>query len=64
MIKVNVREGEPVDRALKRMKKKLKDEGVLDAARQRRYFVPKCETRKKQKQKAYYSQLMREWKNK
>lgn len=64
MIKVNVREGEPVDRALKRMKKKLKDEGVLDAARQRRYFVPKCEIRKKQKQKAYYSQLMREWKNK
>tara|TARA_B100000674_G_C37776362_1_gene885045 strand:- start:21 stop:215 length:195 start_codon:yes stop_codon:yes gene_type:complete len=64
MIKVNVREGEPIDRALKRMKKKLKDEGVLDAARQRRYFVPKSEIRKKQKQKAYYSQLMREWKNK
>ena len=43
MIKVKVREGEPVDRALKRLKKSLKDEGVLDAVRQRRYFTPKSE---------------------
>jgi small subunit ribosomal protein S21 len=64
MIRVNLRQGEPIDKALKKMKKKLKDEGVLDAARQRRYFIPKAEKRKKQKQKAYYAQLMREWKNK
>ena len=63
MIKVKVREGEPVDRALKRLKKKLKDEAVLDSVRQRRYFVPKSEIRKKSKQKAYYSQLMQEYKN-
>ena len=50
MIKVKVREGEPVDRALKRLKKSLKDEGVLDAVRQRRYFTPKSEKRKKAKQ--------------
>tara|TARA_A100001037_G_scaffold63293_1_gene55306 strand:+ start:21443 stop:21643 length:201 start_codon:yes stop_codon:yes gene_type:complete len=62
MIKVKVREGEPIDRALKRLKKKLKDEAVLDSVRQRRYFVPKSEKRKKQKQNAYYKQLMREWK--
>ena len=41
MIKIKVREGEPIDRALKRLKKSLKDEGVLDAVRQRRYFTPK-----------------------
>ena len=63
MIKVKVKEGEPVDRALKRLKKKLKDEAVLDSVRQRRYFVPKSEKRKKSKQKAYYSQLMQEYKN-
>lgn len=63
MIKVKVREGEPVDRALKRLKKQLKDEGVLDAVRQRRYFTPKSEKRKKAKQKAYYAQLMQEYKN-
>ena len=27
MIKIKVREGEPIDRALKRLKKSLKDEG-------------------------------------
>tara|TARA_B100000282_G_scaffold146078_1_gene105097 strand:- start:150 stop:344 length:195 start_codon:yes stop_codon:yes gene_type:complete len=64
MIKIKVREGEPIDRALKRLKKSLKDEGVLDAVRQRRYFTPKSETRKKAKQKAYYAQLMQEYKNK
>jgi small subunit ribosomal protein S21 len=63
MIKVKVREGEPVDRALKRLKKKLKEEGVLDSVRQRRYFIPKSETKKKAKQNAYYSQLMKEYKN-
>ena len=41
MIKVKVKDGEPVDRALKRLKKKLKDEAVLDSVRQRRYFCAK-----------------------
>lgn len=63
MIKVKVREGEPVDRALKRLKKKLKDEAILDTVRQKRYFTPKSEKKKKQKQKAYYAQLMQEYKN-
>lgn len=63
MIKVKVREGEPIDRALKRLKKKLKDEEILDSVRQRRYFVPKSEKKKKAKQTAYYAQLMQEYKN-
>ena len=63
MIRVNLREGEPVEKALKKLKKKIKDEGVLDAVRERRHFIPKSEKKKKQKQKAYYQQLMREWKN-
>jgi small subunit ribosomal protein S21 len=64
MIKVKVKPGEPIDRALKRLKKQLKDEGILDAVRQRRYFTPKSEKRKKAKQTAYYAQLMQEYKNK
>lgn len=63
MIKVKVREGEPVDRALKRLKKKLKDEAILDSVREKRYFTSKSEKKKKAKQKAYYAQLMSEWKN-
>ena len=63
MIEVKVRQGEPVDKALKRLKKILKDENVLDDVRQRKYHIPKSEKKKKQKQKSYYGQLMREWKN-
>ena len=63
MIEVKVRQGEPVDKALKRLKKILKDENVLDDVRQRKYYIPKSEKKKKQKQKSYYQQLMREWKN-
>ena len=63
MIKVKVREGEPVDRALKRLEKKLKDEGVLDSVRQRRYFRTEVRKRMKAKQNAYYAQLMQEYKN-
>ena len=63
MIKVKVREGEPVDRALKRLKKKLKDEAILDSVREKRYFTSKSEKKKKQRQKAYYAQLMNEFKN-
>lgn len=63
MIKVKVRDGEPVDRALKRLKKKLKDEAVLDSVKQKRYFTPNSEKRKKAKQRAYYAQLMKEYKN-
>lgn len=64
MIEVKVKKNEPVDRALKRLKKKIKDEGVLDSVRSRRYFIPKSETKKKKKQNAYYAQLMQEYKNK
>ena len=63
MIKVKVREGENVEKALKRLKKKLKDEAVLDSFRERRYFTSKSEKKKKQRQKAYYAQLMNEYKN-
>lgn len=62
MIEVKLRPGEPVDRALKRLKKILKDENILDGVRQRKYHIPKSEKKKKQKQKSYYQQLMREWK--
>lgn len=63
MIEVKVKKNEPLDRALKRLKKKIKDEGILDSVKDKRYFVPKSETKKKKKQNAYYAQLMQEYKN-
>jgi len=35
---VNVKKGEPVDRALKRLKTKLDSEGILEEMRRRRAF--------------------------
>jgi len=64
MIEIKVKKNEPLDRALKRLKKKIKDEGILDSVKDKRYFVPKSETKKKKKQNAYYAQLMQEYKNK
>ena len=63
MIEVKVKKNEPLDRALKRLKKKIKDEGVLDSVKNKRYFIPKSETKKKKKQNAYYAQLRQEYKN-
>jgi small subunit ribosomal protein S21 len=59
MISVKVRKGEPIDRALKRFKNKIKEEGVLDAVRARRHFVPKSQVKRRAKQAAYYKELVR-----
>lgn len=48
MPEVQVKKGEPVDRALKRLKTKLESEGILDEVRRLRAFeTPKERTRRK-----------------
>ncbi len=48
MREVTVRKGEPIDRALKRLKTKLDVEGILDEMRRRRAFeTPMDEKRRK-----------------
>ena len=48
MPEVLVKKGEPVDRALKRLKTKLESEGILDEVRRLRAFeTPKERTRRK-----------------
>lgn len=48
MPEVQVKKGEPVDRALKRLKTKLETEGILDEVRRLRSFETKVEkTRRK-----------------
>lgn len=48
MREVTVRKGEPIDRALKRLKTKLDVEGILDEMRRRRAFeTPMDERRRK-----------------
>jgi len=53
MPEVIVRKGEPVDRALKRLKSKLDAEGVLDEVRRLRAFeTPSQKSRRKAKANA------------
>ncbi len=53
MPEVIVRKGEPVDRALKRLKSKLDAEGILDEVRRLRAFeTPSQKSRRKAKANA------------
>ena len=50
---VQVRKGEPVDRALKRLKSKMDSEGIMDEVRRlRAYETPTQKTRRKAKANA------------
>ena len=44
---VNVKKGEPVDRALKRLKTKLDSEGILEEMRRRRAFETPTQRRQR-----------------
>lgn len=56
MIIVNVKEGESLDRALKRFKKKFEKTGVLRELRSRQAYEKKSVTRRTQVKKAIYKQ--------
>lgn len=58
MIIVNVKEGESLDRALKRFKKKFEKTGVLRELRARQAYEKKSVARRAQKKKAIYKQKL------
>ena len=47
MSEVKLKKGEPIDRALRRLKKKLDREGTLKEVRNRRHFEKPSEKRRK-----------------
>ena len=58
MPEVYVKKGEPIDRALKRLKSKLDNEGILDEVRRLRAFeTPTQKTRRKAKANAKRAKL-------
>ena len=58
MPEVIVRKGEPIDRALKRLKSKLDSEGILDEVRRLRAFeTPTQKSRRKAKNNAKRAKL-------
>lgn len=58
MPEVYVKKGEPIDRALKRLKSKLDNEGILDEVRRLRAFeTPTQKSRRKAKANAKRAKL-------
>lgn len=61
MLKIIVKEGENIDRALKRYKRKFRDVKVLQELRERKQYVkPSVLRRAEIKKAAYKEQLLKE----
>lgn len=48
MSEVKIKKGEPIDKALRRLKKKLDKEGTLKEIRNRRYYEKPSEVKRRQ----------------
>lgn len=59
MIIINIKEGESLDKALKRFKKKFEKTGVLRELRSRQAYEKKSVTRRTEIKKAKYIQSLR-----
>ena len=58
MIQINLRPGEPVDRALKRLKRQLDRDDVMRECRRRRYYQkPSAVKRQKMKEAKFKAYL-------
>ncbi|MCF6184919.1 MAG: 30S ribosomal protein S21 [Bacteroidales bacterium] len=61
MIKIPVKEGESIERALKRLKRKTDSTGIIKEVRKRKEFVkPSIRKRQQQIKAKYVEQLRRE----
>ena len=58
-VEVRIRKGEPMERALRRLKKKLDREGVIRDVRAKRYFEKPSEIRRRKKKVAAFSNMLR-----
>lgn len=59
-IEVNIRKGEPVERALRRLKKRLDREGVIRDVRAKRYFEKPSEVRRRKKKVSAFNNMIRQ----
>ncbi len=53
MVEIKLKKGESVDKALRRLKKKLDKEGTLREVRNHRYFEKPSEKRRKKKARSF-----------
>jgi small subunit ribosomal protein S21 len=58
-IEVKVRKGEPMERALRRLKKRLDREGVIRDVRANRYFVKPAQVKRRKKKELDFNNMLR-----
>jgi small subunit ribosomal protein S21 len=58
LTEIRLKKGESVDRALRRMKKKLDREGTLKQVRARRHFEKPSERRRRKEKAARFSAML------
>ena len=58
-IEIKLRKGEPMDRAIRRMKKRLDREGVIRDVRAKRYFEKPSDKKRKARKVAAFTQMLR-----
>jgi small subunit ribosomal protein S21 len=58
-VEVRLRKGETLDKALRRLKKKLDREDILRGARAKRYFEKPCEQRRRKEKVAKFNNMLR-----
>ena len=63
MLIIPVKDGENIDRALKRYKRKTRNTKLMNQLRENKHFIKKSVKRRKQKEKATYIQHLRDQEN-
>ena len=58
MTEIRLKNGEPVDRALRRLKKKIDREGTLNVVRIHRHFEKPSEQRRRKEKAARFSAML------
>ena len=58
MTEIKLRKGEPVERALRRLKKKVDREGTLKVVRSHRHFEKPSEKRRRKQKAARFSAML------
>ena len=56
---VTVRKGEPMERALRRLKKRLDKEGVIRDVRAKRYFEKSSQAKRRKKKELDFNNMLR-----
>ena len=56
---VKIRKGEPVERALRRLKKRLDRENVIQDVRAKRYFVKPAQAKRRKKKELDFNNMLR-----